>query len=82
MIIFQNYIFLLWVNDITKLLTYILAYKLHIPRIVTPKILPKYKYSNAGWPISVLQTSRKLFIQSCLVDVYANKGLFDIGYGG
>ena len=78
---FVHYIFLLWVNYVTKLLKYMLAYKLHKAWIVTPKILPKHKYSNAGRPISVLQTSRTLFIQSCLMDLYANKGLFDIGYG-
>ena len=48
---------------------------------VTSKIPPKYKYPNAGWPISVFLTSITLFVQSCLMEIYDHRGHFNIGYG-
>ena len=48
---------------------------------VTSKIPPKYKYSNAGWPISVFLTSITLFVQSCFMEMYDHRGHFNIGYG-
>ena len=40
----------------------------------------KYKYQNAGWPISVFLTSITLFVQSCLMEMYDHRGHFNIGY--
>ena len=47
---------------------------------VTSKIPPKYKYPNAGWPISVFLTLITLFVQSCLMEMYDHRGHFNIGY--
>ena len=44
------------------------------------KNTPKYKYPNAGWPISVFLTSITLFVQSCLIEMYDHRGHFNIGY--